>query len=295
MTADAIERPAPSARAKQILGVGDIVAQTLAIFFRRLPVVLLLTIPAAAAMVGILYLSLIEFERELQEFLGVSRRLGDMLLGYLSFTVAFGTGAALASGPLAGVAEAYIQGQRTPLRACFAMMFRRLAMTLSLGVLLAAGVMFLMFVNAVLPRTFTGLLPMLMSLALSMYLLARWAPALPTAVLEGKGFDSLRRSDWLSAGYRWQGTGTLILAWVIGVIFGGAFAAGLLLGGAFVFNDVFDVGPAGRVEEVLLFLDFGIGLSIAIAIITLAVIVLRLRLIEIKEPPDIKDMITVFE
>ncbi|MEO1491750.1 MAG: hypothetical protein AAFV19_06315 [Pseudomonadota bacterium] len=294
MTTEALDTPTPP-RPKQILGIGDIVAKTLAIFFQRLPVVILLTLPAAASIFGILYLALSEFEREIVGMLGLSGRMGDTMLGFLTFSTALGTGAALASGPLAGVAQAFIRGTRTPVRACFLAMFRKTVLVILVGILIAAGVMFLMFMNALLPGAYVGFLSLLMSLTGGMYLLARWGLALPTISQERIGFTALKRSDWLSAEYRWQGTGTLVLSFVISVIFGGVFVAGTALAGGYLVYEVMGISIPNKLQEVLLFLDFGLGLSITIAILTLSIVVLRLRLIEIKEPPDIEDMITVFE
>ncbi len=282
-------------REKPVLGVGDIVTKTLAIFFQRLPIVMLLAAPATVVMVGTLYLMLVEFEQTIIEIIGLPNRYSEAILAFFSFSIALGLGAALASGPLTGAAHAFVKGKKIPIGACFRLMFRKTAVKIAIGTFLAAGVIFVLFLNAVLPGAFTGFFSIIISWAASMYILARWAPALPTVALENTGFASLRRSDWLSAEYRWQGTGTLVLAFIIGTILSGVFTAGMLLAGAYIIYEVFDVRLANTVEEVLIFLDATVGLSIAVAILTLAVAVLRLRLIEIKEPPDLEDMIEVFE
>jgi hypothetical protein len=188
-----------------------------------------------------------------------------------------------------------MQGRKTPIGKCFWLMFRRLGITLAIGILLATMVVFLIFLNAILPGRMTGVLTVLLSVGLGMYPLARWGPALVTAPLERQGFSALQRSDWLSAGYRWQGAGTIGLALMIGVIFGGAFIAGVILVGGYLLNELLDARMGNSLEEVLVFLDGALGLCITIAIVTLTVVVLRLRLIEIKEPPDLEEMIDVFE
>jgi hypothetical protein len=277
------------------LGVGSIVATSTGMFFKRLHIVALLALPAMIAVTGLMYVFTYELWTLLRDATGLSRSTSEPIVAYITATCAIGVATGLSAGPLASAATAYVAAKPISPGASFARIGIKPLQAIATGMLVTAGTLALMLLLALAPNVRLGILMACGCLALGMYALARWGLALPVIPLERMGMRALRRSEWLSADYRWPLTGTFFLLFVIAVLFGGLAAAGLMMLARLITIDALAINFSNSLEEVFILMDVSFGTTIAISVMTIGAAVMRIRLIEIKEPLDIEDMIDVFE
>ena len=282
----------------QVFGIGTVIANVFAIFIKRLPKVLFLSLPAAALMGFVFYLGIIWIDDLGGELVG----LPDWLVNpFTIFSVAIGFGLGLSAGPLAAAYDSYQRTGTVPVRRCLARVIARPMVALVIGVLVAGAVILPLttLIWAATPRI--GLVIFCGALLVGMYALGLWGLALPAIAMDRIGFSGLKRSFRLSQGYRWPIACTCFVLFFASLLIGGLIGAGLLMAGRLILVEMLDLsgfgmfGPNSDLFEMLLFLDFCFAYMIIVALITLGLAAIRARMVEIKEPPDIGDMVDVFD
>lgn len=286
---------APHPTPRVALGVGNIVATSLAIFLKRLHIVAILMLPALASVTVLFYVFTNELWSTMRDTIGFSRSTAEPIVAFITATLAIGVATGLAAGPLSKAVSAYLAARPIPIGASFGALRINPLHSILVGILVTAGTLVLMLSLTLAPGVRVGLLLAAGCLAVGMYALARWGLALPIIPLERMGLRAIRRSEWLSADYRWPLTGTFFLLFVIAILFGGLTAAGLIMAGRLIAIDGLGIAFNNRLEEIFILIDFSLGTTISIAVMTIGAAVMHARLIEIKEPLDIEDMVDVFE
>lgn len=110
---------------------------------------------------------------------------------------------------------------------------------------------------------------------------------MPCVVIEGAGFNAMKRSSALTQGFRWPIFGVLLLMWVFSLLIGmvGAVVA------AFVVSYVgySTVGILGAL------IAFSVAFALAIGVTAIAIALVYARMREIKEGVGLDDLASVFE
>ncbi len=283
---------APSER--PVLGIGQIMSDVLTLFFLRLPKLLLLGLPGALGIGGVLYGTVAMADQWSQLRLLTDAKVA-LAAGFLAFAVALGLGLGLTAGPLTAAYDIYHRHGRVPLVPCARTVFRRPVQAAVCGIVVTLATLAplaLVFLAST-PRV--GFFATIVLIAIGMYSLGRWGMSLPAVSMDRIGVRALRRAVRLGQGYRWRIAGTCFLLWFTALLFGGLLSGGLGLGvGAFLEFAV-NVDLGNQVEEILLFANAVLGLSVMTVLLALGLAAIRARMVEIKEPPDIGDMIGVFD
>ena len=277
---------------RQLLGIGALLSASMGMFFRRLPVFLMLTI-IPTLVVGVL--SLPVFWNVVQLFVsGDPDTAAALLFGRLWLVgLLFGLAAYLTSAAIILAAHDIKRAERIRPLGYLGTALRAIPALVLLGVLLAlmgGGVLFLfvLVINAV-PQ-FGAIAALILFLPTVFYISAGLSGLLPAALIEGAGFSSLSRSWSLTQGYRWSVAGLLFLFYFVLMLI--SLAASLPLS---LIGSSFGGVEALSVALLLTFLVqmFVLVLQTNVTAILLGLTFLRLR--EIKEGQGAHDLTTVFE
>lgn len=291
---DAAATEAPT-QPKPILGVAQIMTDVLAVFFKRLPKVLLLSLPGGIVFGALFYLGFIEFAGLWDSNFGRGPFFISMLVPFLIFATCFGSALGSVAAPMAAALSQFNSRRTITLRTCFATLWRKPIVAMIAGTLVITMTLVPMMLLTFAGSGRTGLFLALVSLALGAYMLGVWGMALPSISKDNKGLSALGRSKRLGLGYRWPIAGTCFLLFFTSVLFGGAIGAVLALGFGLVAFELLDINVSNEMTEILFFINFCFGQTIALALLCLGLAAVRERMVEIKEPPDIADMVDVFD
>lgn len=285
----AISAEAPPAARRQALRIAQIVTSVLAIFFKRLPKILLLALPSGLAMAGLFYLAFVVLEEVWGQW------DYDILIPFTMVAITFGTGLGLVGGPMAEALRFYERDNRVPFWICLARVWRRLVPAIVCGIVTAVFTLMPLWVISFAESGRVGLFIAAIAIALGMYGCALWGISVPSTSQERIGLSALRRGQGLSKDYRWQVAGTCFLIFFTALLISGLIGAGIVLLARLALGEITFFGNAVDLWEVLAFFVLSLDSMILIALIALTLAAIRTRLIEIKEPPDIEDMIAVFD
>ena len=290
---------AQSEMPKLRLGLGVIVTKALAVFVLRLPKVLLLSLPASIAL-GLLFYAAIEWLQS--SFIRHALLLPWWMLNpFTIFSVGLGLASGLMAGPLSAAFQAFDKTGVLPLGSSFRSLKAKPFVAMIVGIIVVGATLlpFAMLSWATSARL--GLFIGCVALAVGMYGMALWGLALPAISRDGMGFRALRRSMELSKGYRWRIAGTCFVLFFMALLAGGVIGAGLVLLGRIIMFELLglphfiEIFGSMDLLAVLIFLDFCLGFTIIIAVNMLGLAAIRARMVEIKEAPDIEDMIDIFD
>jgi hypothetical protein len=291
--AAAIETPT---QPKPILGVAQIMTDVLAVFFKRLPKVLLLALPGGIVFGGLFYLAFIEFVLLWDGGFGRGGSLFlDLLIPFFLFATCFGSALGIVAAPLAAAMSEFNLHRTVTLRKCFAALRRNPIAAILLGTFVIAMTLVPLLLLSFAGSGRSGLFLGLVALAVGAYMLGLWGIALPSISKDKLGLSALGRSKRLGGEYRWPIAGTCFLLFFTSVLFGGAVGALLAAGFGLMVYEVLDLNVSNDLLDTLMFFNFCIGQTIAITLLGLGLASVRERLVEIKEPPDIANMIHVFD
>ena len=279
---------------KPVLGTGQIYTDVLGVFVQRFPKILLLSMPAAVAMGLIFYAGIELLDGPLSRLWRYSAWLA-VLAPMAMFALALGTGLGLASGPLSAALHEFKLHRKVPIGRCIARFAVRPVAAVICSVMAVGTTLMPLWLLAAADSVRVGLILGGCALAIGMYGLGFWGLAAPSVAIERLGLSALGRSRRLGEGYRWRIAGTCFLLFVTAVLVGGAVTVGLGFLFAFVFDEVLGMRFGHRTDDALLFLDFCLGQTLVVAVMGLGLAAIRARMVEIKEPPDIADMIEVFD
>lgn len=293
----AAEQPAQQVpeQPKPILGTGQLYTDVLAVFVRRFPKIMLVSLPSAIG----LGIALYGWYQAMEGPFEVLFRGSSILLGMMSafglFAVAFGVGLGLAAGPLAAAFHEYHVHGRVTVQACLARLKVKPLIAILCAALVTLGTLVPMWMLALADSARMGAFLGALSLAVGMYALGLWGMAVPMISTERIGLRALKRALGLGKGYRWQIAGTCFLLFFTAILIGGAVGAGAGFGFSLIADELFDIRVTGDLEDVLIFLNFCFSLTLMSSILALGLAAIRERMVEIKEPPDIADMVDVFD
>ena len=279
---------APETR-REALGVAEILTSVLAIFFKRLPKILLLALPSGLAMAGLFYLGFAVLESVW------GRWSYDILIPFVLVAITFGTGLGLASGPLTEGLRIYERNGELPFWICLGRIWRQLVPSIVCGIVTALFTLVPLWLISLASSGRVGLFIAVVAIALGMYGCALWGLSVSSSSQERIGVAALRRGQRLSQGYRWQVAGTCFLIFFTAILISGLVGAGLALIARLLISEITFFGEFVSLWEALAFIDLCLAAMILIALIALGLAAIRTRLIEIKEPPDIEDMVAVFD
>ncbi|MEM7742742.1 MAG: hypothetical protein AAF409_03440 [Pseudomonadota bacterium] len=283
---------APSER--PILGVGQIMSDVLTLFFLRLPKLLLLGLPGAIGIGGVLY-GTVAMEDQWSQLGFLADANVAFAAGFLAFAVALGLGLGLTAGPLTAAFDTYHRHGHVPLFPCVRTLLHRPVQAAVCGIVVTLATLapLVLVFLATTPRV--GFFATIVLIAIGMYSLGRWGMSLPAVSIDRIGVRALGRAVRLGQGYRWRIAGTCFLLWFTAVLLGGFLSGGLGLGVGAMLEFAYDVDLGNQVEEILLFSNAVLGLSVMTVLLALGLAAIRARMVEIKEPPDIGEMIGVFD
>ena len=297
--AGAAPKAAASEAPRPRLGPGLIFTKVLAIFFKRLPKILLLCLPAAAAMGGMFWVGIEWLNRGGS---GPLALLPEWLWNpFTIFSIAIGLGMGLAAAPLSAAFHSYQKKGRVPLGACLKALKSKPLVALVIGVIVTGATLLPFAALSWATSARLGLFIGSVALVIGMYALGLWGLALPAISRDQLGFRGFRRSMSLSQGYRWPIAGTCFVLFFTAILAGGLVGAGVMMLGRIILIELLDIngfglfGPGADIFELLAFLDFCLSFTIIVAIIVLGLAAIRARMAEIKEPPDIEDMVDIFD
>lgn len=281
---DVPETPRPA------LEVATLMTIVLGIMVKRIPKILLLALPAGLAMGGLLYLGFSVLESWWIRF-----RL-DILMGFAVIAVSLGTGLALMGGPMAQALDEYERKGTLSLRPAFARLFTRLIPALCCAILTAAMTLVPLWLVAEIGGGRVGLFLGAVAIAAGMYGTAFWGLSVPIIPIERLGLRALGRSRALGEGYRWPIAGTCFMFVFTAVLLSGLIGAGLAMIARLIMFEWLNLSSTNYdLIGALAFVDLCIVLMLMISMVSLGLAAIRRRLIAIKEPPDIEDMIAVFD
>lgn len=283
---------------RQPLGIGTLLSASMGMFFRRLPVFLMLTI-IPTLVVGVL--SLPVFWNALQLFasgdlnaawalsLGRNWLVGQLwLVGLL-----FGLAAYLTSAAIILAAHDMKRAERVRPLSYLGTALRALPALVVLGVLLTlmgGGVLFLFGLVVEAVPLLGAIAALVLFLPTVFYISAGLSGLLPAALIEGAGFSSLSRSWSLTQGYRWSVAGLLFLFYFVLALISLAASLPLSLIGTSLAS--IEALSAALLLTTLVQI-FVIVLQTNVTAILLGLTFLRLR--EVKEGQSASDLTTVFE
>ena len=284
---------------RQVFGIGTVIANVFAIFVKRYPKVMFLSLPGTVLMGLVFYAGIIWVDDVGQGvFSGLPRWLVNP---FTIFSVGIGCALGLSAGPLASAYDSYQRRGTVPVGHSLARVLARPAVALAVGILVAAAVILPLttLIWAATPRI--GLVIFCGALLVGMYALGLWGLALPAISMERIGFRGLKRSFRLSQGYRWPIACTCFVLFFAALLIGGLIGAGLIMLCRLILLDWLELsgfgffGPNSDLFEILLFLDFCFAYANIVVLMMLGLAAIRARMVEIKEPPDIGDMVDVFD
>ena len=282
-----------------ILGTGQIITNVLALFIKRFPKILILCLPAGLALGLVFYLGIRWID---SGFIGAPSFIPWWLMNpFTVFSAAIGLAMGLSAGPLAEAYHRYYTTRRVPLGACMKAIIRRPLAALIMGVIVAGATLLPFAALSWATSARLGLFVGSVALVIGMYVLGFWGLALPAISRDRMGFGGFGRSKNLSKDYRWRIAGTCFVLFFAALLAGGLVGAGLVLLGQLILAELLGIQGLGffgtntDLFEVLMLIDFCLSFTIIVALIVLGLAAIRARMVEIKEPPDIEDMVAVFD
>lgn len=286
---------APAAAApKPVLGIGQIISDVLVLLVRRLPKVLCLALPGAGLSAGFLYLVFETLDANAALRSGFSVQIAIALSPVL-IACTLGLGLGLGAAPLAAGWSSWSRSRTLPLGPSL-WQIRRKPVHAALAGLIVCVLAALPLCGALLlTNGFLGGFLTLCAMLVGTLALGIWGPALPAISMDNLGLGALRRSAELTRDYRMATAGTCALMFLTASLLGGLMAAGLALAFALIFEFWLEMSLPSVLEQVLVIGDALISSACMIGTFGLGLAAIRARLVEIKEPPDIADMVDVFD
>lgn len=250
------------------LGVGAIIAESFSILFHNFPLVIALGFcPAFATMAMDGWLLGWDYV-----FFGVTTGgIGVVWGGELVSTMSNFVGQALGTALLVQVAYDAKLGRRIKgwgyVKRVGSMLIPIVGVTLVVTVLLILGLIVLVVPGVIVYVVFSLVIPCI--------------------VIEGAGFQAMKRSAQLTEFYRWPIFGLLIVMWFFSVIFGIVGLAGAVL-------IVENLGYS-TLNTLAALIVFSLGFAISIGVTAIAIALTYARLREMKEGVGVDDLAAVFE
>lgn len=279
---------------RPVLGVGQIMADVLVLFFRRLPKIMLLALPGGLGIAGVLY-GTFAMEDYWSGLFATSDFRPGFIAGIAAVAIALGTGLGLAAGPLTTAFHSYQLRRQVPLGSCARTLTRRPIAAVMCGVMVTLATLAPLALSVYASTAWVGFFLAMVLISAGMYAMGRWGLSLPAISMDRMGLSALGRASRLGEGYRWSIAGTCFLLWFTSFLLGGMLSAGLALLVGATLELVIDVNLDPDVEGALVFIDAVLGLTAATALLALGFAAIRARMVEIKEPPDIAEMVEVFD
>lgn len=278
------------------LAPGEIFGETLALFFRRLHIILILSVLPSIAFGAVFYLLVIAYEDWLRQTLNIGRGYARILLTFASIALSVGVGLGTASGPMTTAARAFRVGQPVRLGDCLHVFWRRLPARMVVGSQICAGLLMPLAIVAIGTNSArAGLIITILALGIGSYAIGRWGLSLPSLSAETMQGSATRRAVFLSQGYRWQLAGTAFLLLVMAALISGLFAVLLITGSRLFMTEVLNIRGFGTIAEWVMIAEASLGVGVMSALVAIGLALMHARMVEIKEPPDISEMIHVFE
>ena len=277
-------------------GFGTVIATTLGVFLRRFGAVFLVTAPGlvVTTMLVIAGATFEDWSGIRLSMTGVPNALqGAVLLAALGVTA--GLCAGLIGGPLARVVEDALDERGVRLGRALSATFTRTVRSILVGQLVVLGTLAPLMV-IVLIGLRPGVFVLLVLVLAGTYALGLWGMAIACVHMDRLGLGALGRSVRLGQGYRFTVAGSFFVLFLVSVLAGGVVTVGLAILTYFL-REFFPINdqtiPHFRAVRILLI--WTAGSSFAIPLMCIGAAVIRARLVAIKEPPDIKKVLHVFE
>lgn len=274
---------------KPALGVGRLFGLVTVLFVTRLPKILLLALPGGLATGGLLYLGIYIGEDYWRDF-GV-----EILLSFLVIAISIGSGLALTAGPMAKAFSSYQRHGRVPVLTCLAKVSRRILPALICAILTAILTMIPIWILVQMSGGRFGAFLATCAVATGMYAIAVFGLSIPAIPVERLGLSALGRSRTLGQGYRWPIAGTCFMFFVTALLIASGIVAGLAFLSRVIMVNWLGLANTFTTVTSIAFVSICVAMMFCTSLIALGLAAIRERLIEIKEPPDIGDMIEVFD